>query len=238
MTRLYLIRHGQAGPRQRYDELSALGREQARRLGEHFASRGIRFDEVVSGTLNRQRETALTVEEAYRGRGALFPPIAFDPQWDEFDWSGIYDEMSARLARDNERFRHEFERLSDSMSYENDSVHRVHHYCDIEVIRAWLEERYPYKGETWSAFRSRVLGRLGAMPANGANSTVAVVTSATPLSIWAGHALNLDDRNVWRLAGATFNSGFSRFEAQNGRLRMISFNETPHLDDPSLLSVR
>jgi broad specificity phosphatase PhoE len=55
MTSLYLIRHGQAGPRQRYDELSTLGREQARRLGDHFALRRVRFDAVVSGTLNRQR---------------------------------------------------------------------------------------------------------------------------------------------------------------------------------------
>jgi hypothetical protein len=76
------------------------------------------------------------------------------------------------------------------------------------------------------------------MPANGSGSTVAVVTSATPVSIWAGHALDLDDRNIWRLAGATFNSGVSRFDAKNGKLRMISFNETPHLDDPALLSVR
>jgi broad specificity phosphatase PhoE len=146
--------------------------------------------------------------------------------------------MSARLARDDERFREAFERLGNSMRDEDNSVHRVHHYCDIEVIRAWLEERYPYKGETWSAFRARVLEPLAAIPANGSGSTVAVVTSATPVGIWAGRALDLDDRNIWRLAGAMHNSGISRFEAKNGKLRMISFNETPHLDDPSLLSVR
>lgn len=238
MTSVYLIRHGQAGPRQRYDELSALGSEQARRLGEHFASRGIRFDAVVSGTLNRQCETALALADAYGRAECPFPEVSINPQWDEFDWSGIYDEMSALLARDDQRFREEFERLSDSLHDENNSVHRVHHYCDIEVIRAWLEERYPYKGETWSAFRARVLQPLAAISVNGSGSTVAVVTSATPVSIWAGHALDLDDRNIWRLAGATFNSGVSRFDAKGGRLRMISFNETPHLDDPSLLSVR
>jgi broad specificity phosphatase PhoE len=238
MTSLYLIRHGQAGPRQRYDELSTLGREQARRLGDHFALRRVRFDAVVSGTLNRQRETALAIEDAYRQRATPLPAISLNPRWDEFDWSGIYDEMSARLARDDERFREAFERLGNSMRDEDNSVHRVHHYCDIEVIRAWLEERYPYKGETWSAFRARVLEPLAAIPANGSGSTVAVVTSATPVGIWAGRALDLDDRNIWRLAGAMHNSGISRFEAKNGKLRMISFNETPHLDDPSLLSVR
>jgi len=107
-----------------------------------------------------------------------------------------------------------------------------------QFVRAWLEERYPYRGETWSAFRARVLEPLSAMPANGSGSAVAVVTSATPVSIWAGHALDLDDRNIWRLAGATYNSGVSRFDAKNDRLRMISFNETPHLDEPALLSVR
>ena len=111
MTSIYLIRHGQAGPRQRYDELSALGREQARRLGEHLASRRLRFDAVVSGTLNRQRETALAIADSYARVDHPLPEVSFNPQWDEFDWSGIYDEMSSLLARDDPRFREEFERL-------------------------------------------------------------------------------------------------------------------------------
>ncbi len=58
MSVVYLVRHGQAGTRENYDSLSDLGRRQARRLGEHLAAQGVRFDAAWSGSLARQRATA------------------------------------------------------------------------------------------------------------------------------------------------------------------------------------
>ena len=47
---LYLVRHGQASFfAEDYDRLSPLGELQARRLGEFFAARGVRFDAAYSG---------------------------------------------------------------------------------------------------------------------------------------------------------------------------------------------
>jgi broad specificity phosphatase PhoE len=53
-----LIRHGQAGSRLAYDDLSEIGHEQARALGQWFGAYGVRFDAIVTGGLNRQRLTA------------------------------------------------------------------------------------------------------------------------------------------------------------------------------------
>ena len=59
MSTLYLVRHGQASfGTANYDQLSATGREQAKRLAGRLRLRGERIDGIYSGSLMRQRETA------------------------------------------------------------------------------------------------------------------------------------------------------------------------------------
>ncbi len=62
MGEIILVRHGQANSaatdEESYDRLSDLGRQQARWLGEWMVRHEWDFDHVLSGTLNRQRDTA------------------------------------------------------------------------------------------------------------------------------------------------------------------------------------
>ena len=69
MSRVYLVRHGQAGTRKAYDALSELGRRQARLLGEYFVSEKIHFAGAYSGALLRQEETAAEVSAGEPLRG-------------------------------------------------------------------------------------------------------------------------------------------------------------------------
>ena len=49
MSRLYLIRHGQASfLSDNYDQLSDMGKNQALELGDNFSSKDIIFDTVYS----------------------------------------------------------------------------------------------------------------------------------------------------------------------------------------------
>ncbi|MBM3814434.1 MAG: hypothetical protein FJW20_22650 [Acidimicrobiia bacterium] len=58
MSILYVIRHGQASfLSENYDRLSELGERQSRLLGEHWLSRGRRFDQVYYGPCERQIRT-------------------------------------------------------------------------------------------------------------------------------------------------------------------------------------
>src|SRR5690349_18635189 len=59
MGQIYLVRHGQASfGSTNYDQLSPLGMEQARLLGKWFAQGNQQFNQIVTGTMQRHRQTA------------------------------------------------------------------------------------------------------------------------------------------------------------------------------------
>ena len=69
MGKLYLVRHGQASfGAADYDQLSALGEQQSRRLGQWFLARSIRFDAVFTGTLRRHAQTLAGIEQGMHAR--------------------------------------------------------------------------------------------------------------------------------------------------------------------------
>ena len=58
MSEIFLVRHAQASfGTDNYDALSDIGWQQSRLLGKYFFSRNGEFDRIVSGTLNRHKET-------------------------------------------------------------------------------------------------------------------------------------------------------------------------------------
>ena len=238
MSVLYLIRHAQAGPRHKYDRLSDRGRLQARLLGEHLASSKVRFTAVYSGELERQVETAHGVRGAYESCGQDFPEIATDSRWNEFDLGDVYRAMADHLAQDDPRFKREYEHMMEVLEDEDHDVHRRHNYCDTAVVRAWTEGRHPYDGESWQQFQSRILSPLDTLSRHESGEKIAVITSATPIGIWAGRALETSDRMVWRLAGAAFNAGVTTFRVSEGGVRLFTFNSIQHLPDGDLRSFR
>ena len=62
MQTVTIIRHGQANTGARdeasYDQLSPIGHQQAKWLGEYFGQIEPKFEKIYSGTLKRQIETA------------------------------------------------------------------------------------------------------------------------------------------------------------------------------------
>ncbi|MBI1353772.1 MAG: hypothetical protein GC160_05450 [Acidobacteria bacterium] len=238
MSALYLIRHGQAGPRHRYDALSELGRLQASRLGEALAAQRTRFDAVICGSLERQRHTAELARQAYERAGEPFPQIVVDPQWDEFDLSRVFEELAPKLCQDDAEFAGAYEQMLAEIADEHAAVHRVHNPCDIAIVTAWVEGRYEYGGESWSEFRARIEGAVAGLDQHGPGSKTAVFTSATPIGIVAAHALGLDERQLWRLAGVAYNSSITTLRLAQNELRLFSFNGLPHLSDPAQWSFR
>jgi phosphohistidine phosphatase len=66
---LYLVRHAEAAPGQPDDlrPLTPNGREQARLLGEHLRSKGVRADVILTSPLLRARETGALIARELGG---------------------------------------------------------------------------------------------------------------------------------------------------------------------------
>jgi broad specificity phosphatase PhoE len=235
---VYLIRHGQAGTRENYDSLSGLGHRQARLLGEHFAAQGILFEAVYSGSLKRQRSTA---QEA-AALPAAPANVIVDTGWDEFDLARVYSEYAPHLAAGDADFRREYDEMQcavqASAGAHDAPVHRRWNDCDKKVVRAWVESRYDYSGETWPAFLARVRGAFDRLVAAGHAGNVAVFTSATPIGVCAARTLELEDGRAMWMAGVLMNASFSTLRVRGEEVRLFSFNNSPHLSEPELRTFR
>lgn len=227
-----LIRHGQAGSRLVYDDLSALGREQAHALGNWFRERGVRFDAIVTGKLNRQIATA---QEIVAAIGSGHPDLAVDPRWSEFDLDEVYAGIGPLLAVEDEQFRLQYAELQRDMADPESLAHRAWRHCDVMVVRAWIEGRFEFAGESFAGFEMRVREAMLGLPSQG---HIAVVTSATPIALSAGTTLDLTPGRVMQLAGAQRNTAFSEIDLRRGDPRLISFNNIPHLREQRLVTTR
>lgn len=226
MSVLYLIRHGQAGTRENYDSLSGLGRAQARLLRDHL--RDTQFSAVYSGSLQRQQATAA---EALPGARAIV-----DPGWNEFDLDHVYREYAPLLMRDDEQFRIEYEQMRrdivDSKGATDAPVHRKWNECDKKCVRAWVEGRYEYSGESWNAFVARIHASLARVIDAAHGGNVAVFTSATPIGIAAAKTLDLSDGRAMWLAAVMFNTSVTTLRVHSDEVRLFTLNGTAHLAEP------
>ena len=228
-----MIRHGQAGRRQTYDELSDVGRTQAGLLGEYFAGQNIHFAKIYSGTLARQRDTAAAVAGSQRASD-----VVLDPNWNEFDLDDVYRGITPQLCLDDVQFKTEHEELTRQMADEHSPVHRTWSRCDTTIVRAWVEGRYLFDGESFDQFRDRVRRAIAKLPDVARDETIAVFTSATPIALWIGIALGLEGRKIMQLAGLMYNTAISVLRTSKDEPRLFAFNGVPHLPDTALRSFR
>ncbi len=240
MSSVYFFRHGQAGTRDNYDALSETGREQSRRLGEYLTAERIEFRAAYVGMMSRQQQTAAEVVAAYDRADVAFPKLETIPAWNEFDLDHVYSEMAPQLAANDDAFRREYDSLLEQVRLSRGSaaaeVHRRWSPCDIQVVDAWIRSLYPYSGESWEAFRSRVATPRSSL--NGGEGNIAVFTSATPTAIWTGLALDIHDNRLLQLAGALYNSSITVLRLRGEQLRLFSFNGVPHLAGAALRTHR
>jgi broad specificity phosphatase PhoE len=242
LSRVYLVRHGQAGTRKSYDSLSDLGRRQARLLGQYFVSEKIHFGAAYSGALVRQEETAAEVRTAYREAGVCFPEIGREPGWNEFDLAHVYRALAPQLCAEDPEFERDYEELvaqaRAAAEQPEASVNRRWLPCDVKVVEAWIRGRHAYDGESWQAFRERVVGCQRKMEPAERDANVVVFTSATPIGIWTALAMEIHDERAMRLAGVLHNASCTLLRLHNGELRLHSFNAIPHLGELELRTYR
>lgn len=86
MGQIYMIRHGQASfGSDNYVELSALGTEQGRLLGEWFANNRRKFDRIVVGSMQRHWQTAISCMAVLPGFAPMETEWQIRPGVNEYD---------------------------------------------------------------------------------------------------------------------------------------------------------
>jgi broad specificity phosphatase PhoE len=141
MPLICLVRHGQASAEaEDYDVLSDLGRAQAAAVGRELARRGLRDPHLVSGTLNRQRDTARLLAEA----AGFQRPLQQDARWNEYD----HLDLIARYAPASRRTSS----LQDLLDH---------------ALLGWMRDPGGTDGATWAAFSRRAAAGLAELPSAG-----------------------------------------------------------------------
>lgn len=248
MSTVYLIRHGQAGPVDDYDRLSPLGVEQARRLGRYLRQQANPHsregDRVIAGGLRRQQETARwLVAEMDRDDSVgttSATPVAIDPRWNEFDLFRVYQQLGPVLAAASPAFALDWEEMRREREVNPHATRGASGRCDRAIIEAWMEDRYPLAdgAETWPAFRRRVHAAWEAVGEMAIGSRLAIVTSAAPIALTVGLLLAIPDDRILRLMAVLYNAGLTILRWRKEGPLLISFNTTPHLADPTVLTFR
>lgn len=239
MSELIIIRHGQGSfMTGNYDQLSALGEEQAHRLGACWAGLGLRVDRLVIGPRKRHQQTAEAMLGPVNAADLVPGEILHDDRLDEFDWDGLFRYANSTLSRRDpevDALRRAFEEAPDLLGKRR----TIQHYME-RVMALWAQGAFFEEGlETWDAFRSRVAAAVRQHMADlPKGSRVALVTSGGVAAAWTGHILGLDAPRTQDLIWTLRNGALVEFLFGGGRISLSAFNSAPHLDERRLWTYR
>ena len=215
MALVYLVRHAQASfGSHNYDQLSELGQRQARWLGEWFAEHEIRFRRVLAGTLQRQQDTALAILEATGGDPAqLITHAGLDEYQGEAIWSA-HTAGADPIAQQRADYRAYWRTFREAMAH-------------------WADDRLVDVPETWAQFGTRVSDALEvATRETKREDALLVVSSGGAISRYIAQLLGSPAAVAIELNLQFRNSGFCELISGGGTMRLLSYNNIPHLMRP------
>jgi broad specificity phosphatase PhoE len=215
MALVYFVRHAQASfGSHDYDQLSDLGRQQARWLGEWFADNEIRFHRVLAGTLIRQQDTAREIVGALGGDcDRIETHAGLNEYSGESIWAA-HTEGADPLAHQRADYDGYWRTFRDAMA-------------------AWSSDRLTGVSESWEEFGARVRNGLDAACRDTAREhALLVVSSGGAISRAIADIVGSPARVAIELNLRFRNTGFCEVISGGGSLRMLSFNNIPHLMRP------
>jgi len=224
MSTIYLVRHGQASfGTDNYDQLSSIGREQARQLGSYFAGLGEPIDRIYSGSLRRQTETAEIIAESL----SQPPPIALQPAFDEYDSDLILHTFAKSLTP---------EQLAEAGWPGLRTDRRKFQFFLERAARAWVEARIEAEAMTpWVGFHGRVTSAIeNIMRTEGRSKTLIISTSGGVIGTVVAHVMGLANHTGIELNWAVHNASITRLIYSADKISLSLFNGLPHLDRAEL----
>jgi len=239
MSRLYLVRHGQASFfEDDYDKLSPLGERQSEVLGKYWAANAVRIDKVYCGTLRRQVQTVERIGATYAAGGCDWPAVETLPGLDEYPSEDIMGTLLPELCASGGRFQAMHE--ANQNAKERSDKYRAYHRLLEAVMEVWVSGIYESSGiPTWSEFSGGVRGALRVIMDNAVSGqTIAVSTSGGPIGVSVQTALAAPAIKAAELNWRIHNCSLTEFSFTKGRFTLDRFNSTAHLTDPEMLTYR
>ncbi len=239
MSQLILVRHGQAAfLSDNYDQLSPLGEEQARLLGDFWTQRNISFNAFFTGPRERQIKTGEIVVDRYRKAGLTAPELVLLEEFDEYDADGIMKHLLPQLMEQDDRYRQL--QLAFAASESSADKHKNFQKLFEAITAKWVRgEVLSPEVESFADFHARVRRGLGrATAGEGSGRRVAVFSSGGAISVSVQLAVKSPEHAViefnWRIRNCSLNG----MVFSNDRFSLDTFNTIPHLDDPRLITYR
>ena len=231
MSVILLVRHGQAtfglGT---YDRLSEHGQLQASRLAEVLSERGIQVDRIISGDLERQRETAEILASGLGGGLS----VGIDPGWNEYDHLPL-------IARVKPMYRKHWFMVAD-LARTRDPNRRLQEIID-EALTRWVDDDAgaaeatdalvaadmpDADTETFTQYRERIQRSLDTVAAQ--SGTTVVVSSAGTITAGVAPLFGLPASAWTDLHRVMVNTSVTKVVHGQRGLSLISFNEHGHLE--------
>jgi broad specificity phosphatase PhoE len=238
LAQLILVRHGQATPFEEItDRLSPVGETQSRKLAEFWIRNGTGFDEVHTGSLNRQRRTEELVGEAFAAQGLAWPEAQVTPELNEYDADQVVKHFAPQLAARDPDFRLLVE--ATECGGGPDQNRRFQKMFEALMNRWITGELDSPEVESWRGFHDRVRRALRRIMQGGVSGRrVAAFTSGGPIGVAVQIALDAPDRVGLEVNWRVRNCSLTEFVFSGQRLSLDSFNAIPHLDDAVLRTFR
>lgn len=213
MTEIILVRHGQANSNAKdeagYDRLSDLGRQQASWLGAHMRQTDPHFDQVITGTLNRQKDTA---------RAMGFENTTQDKRLNELQYFTIASALESQHG----------------VAFPKSVSDYVHHLPVL--LEHWQRDRLVEIPDRFADFEARIIALIH--EACQSHGRVLLVTSGGVIGMVLRHVLDLDIAATSRIMLQIMNSSVHRLHYVHDQMMLGGFNATPHLDAPDRAHAR
>ncbi|MEQ6250858.1 histidine phosphatase family protein [Sulfitobacter sp. HNIBRBA3233] len=207
MAELLVIRHGQAAFGQaNYDVLSDLGHRQSAAAGAWLREMGWVPDRLVTGTLERQRDTLKAM--GFDGTAEEHPGL------NEYDFADL---LRARFKGD----------VPDLVKGDR----KTHFRTLRETVFEWQKDAFDDAAETWGEFTARVEAARSFATDTDARR-VLVVSSGGVIGQLVAASLGAPAQQMMQLNLQIKNSAMTRFQFSGSLFSLSEFNATPHFASP------
>lgn len=210
-----LVRHGQASlGSANYDQLSNTGRAQSSLVGKRLLIEHSEVSRVLSGSLVRQRDTALAIADS------VGITTGVDDRWNEYDHNDI-------LGLERSAF----------VFYGDSDTGRLRATTALDqAITRWIRSDSSYI-ETHEAFLQRCASALDSVIEQ--RGVTVVATSAGVIAATCGQVLQLPKETWPRLARVMVNTGITKIVHGRSGTSLVTFNDHAHLEpDRSMITYR